>query len=94
MFLSLVSRFCCLKLLFRRAPRAPLIPDDAVPAPDRLSGGQPAVSLHGLFRGRGHAGFVVSGWEDGGTRCHAGHLHREKHGAELLADSQVMETGD
>lgn len=78
-------------LYFRRSSRASLLPDDSVPASDRLPGRQPAVSVHGLVRGRGHAGSVVSGREDGGTWCRSGHLHREKHGAELLFNSQVIE---
>lgn len=83
---------CFIHFFFRCSPWASLLPNDAVPTPDRLPGRQPAVSMHGLLRGWGHAGSMVSGWEDGGTRCHSGHLHRETHGAELLADRQVMET--
>jgi len=79
-------------LYFRRSTRASLLPDDSISTSDRLPGRQPAVSVHGLFRGWGHAGFVVSGWKDGGTWCHSRHLHREKHGAELFFNSQVIET--
>lgn len=89
-FLSLSLFFSV--LYFRRSSRASLLPDDSISTSDRLPGRQPAISVHGLFRGWGHAGSVVSGWEDGGTWCHSGHLHREKHGAELLFNSQVIET--
>lgn len=90
--LTLYNYFSPSFLFFRRSSRASLFPDDSIAASDRLSGRQSAVSVHGLIRGRGHAGFVVSGREDGGTWRHSGHLHREKHGAELLFNSQVMET--
>lgn len=89
-FFSLSLFFCVLS--FRRSSRASLLPDDSISTSDRLPGRQLAISVHGLFRGWGHASSVVSGWEDGGTWCHSGHLHREKHGAELLFNSQVIET--
>lgn len=47
--------------------------------------------MHGLLCGWGHAGALVSGWQDGGVWCHTGNLHREEHGAELLPYCQVMQ---
>lgn len=90
-FLFLLSLFFSI-LYCRRSSRASLLPNDSISTSDRLPGRQPAVSVHGLFCGWGHASSVVSGWEDSGIWCHSGHLHREKHGAELLFNSQVIET--
>lgn len=61
--------------LRRCSTRAALLPADSVPATGRLSGGQLAIPVSGLLRGRGHAGAVVPRRPHGQARRRPRHRH-------------------
>lgn len=59
--------FSLLCFLCRCTFGAPLFLHESFPASDSFSRGQSAFPVHGLLCGRGNAGALVSGWQDGGV---------------------------